>query len=391
MTDPLAVPRAVLLPPGQRSRAALGLAAAAAEGRFALQLCLACGAAQYPPRAVCGACLGEHLVWRDVPRGGELLAETTVRVSADPYFRARTPWRSGAVRLDCGPVVIAHLHRDVAVGGRVRLGLHLDRAGQGVMVAMPAEGGAEMADDPQLRELGCDPRGRRVLITDARHPLGRAMASALVAAGAREVFCGVAEPWRPLAPGLAGSTVELDITDETSVARCAAALGGRVEIVINTALHRRPDGGIAEARAAMESACFGPLRLARHFGPALRARAAEGAHPACAWASVAAIDGLAPRPGYRAFAAAQAAGLSVLAGLRHELRPIRVLCALVGPIDDDWHQAEPPPKLAPAAVATAMVAALRDGLERVAIGEVAQDFLARWRDDPDILARERAG
>ena len=40
-------------PPQQRSRAALGLAAAAVEGRFMLQICGDCGAVQYPPRDAC--------------------------------------------------------------------------------------------------------------------------------------------------------------------------------------------------------------------------------------------------------------------------------------------------------------------------------------------------
>ena len=38
------------LPPGKRSRAALGLTAAAARGRLELQVCQDCGATQYPPR-----------------------------------------------------------------------------------------------------------------------------------------------------------------------------------------------------------------------------------------------------------------------------------------------------------------------------------------------------
>ena len=38
------------LPPGARGRVALGLTAAAAEGRFELQVCADCAAVQYPPR-----------------------------------------------------------------------------------------------------------------------------------------------------------------------------------------------------------------------------------------------------------------------------------------------------------------------------------------------------
>ena len=50
--DPLKKTRAPLLPPGARSRTAQGLAAAAAEGRFALQVCGECGTVVYPPPLV---------------------------------------------------------------------------------------------------------------------------------------------------------------------------------------------------------------------------------------------------------------------------------------------------------------------------------------------------
>jgi hypothetical protein len=59
-----------------------------------------------------------------------------------------------------------------------------------------------------------------------------------------------------------------------------------------------------------------------------------------------------------------------------------------GPIDDEWNQLLPPPKLAPATLAKAIVGALRDGVEDVYPGDVAQEWLARWRDNPKALERE---
>ena len=55
--NPIQRTRLPTLPPAGRSRIALGLTAAAAEGRFALQVCRACGTTQYPPREACHACL----------------------------------------------------------------------------------------------------------------------------------------------------------------------------------------------------------------------------------------------------------------------------------------------------------------------------------------------
>ncbi len=61
-----------------------------------------------------------------------------------------------------------------------------------------------------------------------------------------------------------------------------------------------------------------------------------------------------------------------------------------GPIDDEWNQLILPPKLAPAAVAKAILEALRGSVEDVYPGDVAQEWLARWLDSPKTLERELA-
>jgi hypothetical protein len=74
------------------------------------------------------------------------------------------------------------------------------------------------------------------------------------------------------------------------------------------------------------------------------------------------------------------------------MRPagVRVINVFPGPIDDEWNQLQPPPKLAPAALAQAIVKALRDGVEDLYPGDVAQEWLERWRDNPKVLERELA-
>lgn len=397
-SDPLARTPSPLLPPAAPSRQALALAVQAGRGRFALQVCAECGAVQYPPREACRACLGAALAWREVANGGTVIAETTIRISADPYFRRRTPWRTGLVALDCGPSVVAHLHGDVGAGERARLTLRLDKSGQAVMLALPAEDTPHMEDDPQLREMTCDPKGRRVLVTDGRGAVGQAMARALLEAGAAQVFVGIAEAWKPFAgqDTLPGEAIGLDLTDTESVREAAAEFGGRIDIVVSTGLHIRPGdvlarGDVVRAREEMEACYFGPMRLAQALGPAMRARAGDGPYAPCAWVDIVSVSALAPVPGYAANAAAHAAALSLSQSLRRELRPLRVLTAFAGPIDDAWHDALPPPKLAPAALAAGVVRALRDGLEEVFLGDVAQDVMHRWNDNPTLLARERAG
>ena len=51
------------------------------------------------------------------------------------------PWRLGLVRLDAGATVVAHLHGDVRAGADAACASRakLDRAGQAVLVALPAD------------------------------------------------------------------------------------------------------------------------------------------------------------------------------------------------------------------------------------------------------------
>ena len=111
--NPVLRTRLMSLPPGTRGRVALGMTAAAAEGRFALQVCADCGAVQYPPREACHRCLSPRLPWREQQGDGKLLATTTLHHSNDLFFRERLPWRLGLVQLDAGPSLMVHLHGEV--------------------------------------------------------------------------------------------------------------------------------------------------------------------------------------------------------------------------------------------------------------------------------------
>ena len=138
---------------------------------------------------------------------------------------------------------------------------------------------------------------------------------------------------------------------------------------------------------------FGLLRLAQAFGPAMRARAADGTVTATAWVNILSIYALSTLPSQATFSASKAAAFSLSQTLRAELRDagIRVVNVFPGPIDDEWNQLVPPPKLAPAALAAAVVKALKDGVEDIYPGDVAQDFMARWRDSAKVLERELGG
>jgi NAD(P)-dependent dehydrogenase (short-subunit alcohol dehydrogenase family) len=300
--------------------------------------------------------------------------------------------------------MVTHLHGDCPPAPtRVRVQANLDRAGQAALVAVPEKDTPNMAEDRQLREMTCDPKFRKVLITDAKTPLGQALVEALVAAGADLIWAGYAEPWKKL-PGferLASlpqvTLVPLDLTDSRAVKNLAGEIGGRVDILINTADHHRNFGiaardGVETARAEMDINYFGLLRLAQDFAPVMRARGADGQSSAVAWVNLLSIFALSNFPPHGTYSASKAAALSLAQCLRAEMAPagVRVINVFPGPIDDEWNQALPPPKIAPKRLAADIVEALRGGAEDIYPGDIAQDWLARWRDNPKALERELA-
>ena len=397
--NPVLRTRLPTLPPAARSRVALGLTAAAALGRFELQQCKDCGIVQYPPREACQACLSVNLLWREQTKGGDVLAQTILHHSNDLFFRERLPWRLGLIKLDCGPTVVAHLH--AAVKDRVSIRAVLDRAGQAVIAALPEKENADMAEDRQLREFTCDPRRRKILVTDGKTALGQALVQGFAKAGAEIVWVGHSEPWKKF-PGFDQlrnlqqvTLLPLDVTDSKSVREAAAEIAGKVDILVNNAEVHRSFGianrqGVETARAEMDVNYFGLLRLAQEFGPAMRSRGADGSSSAVAWVNLLSIYAHANFPPHGTFSASKAAAHSLAQCLRAEMRPagVRVVNVFPGPIDDEWNQLLPPPKLAPETLARSILGALRDGIEDVYPGDVAQEWLARWRDNPKALERE---
>lgn len=283
----------------------------------------------------------------------------------------------------------------------MRLALKLDRSGQAVMIALPERNTPNMEDDKTLRETSCDPKFRRALITDGKSAVGLAVARALLDAGCPMVFLGDPQTWRrdPAYDALAADgrvqTLALDVTDTDSVDRAAASIGGKVEILVNTADLER-EGGLMQrkdvntARDALDVNVLGMMRLAQAFGPGLCARAADGVNSAAAWVNVLSIYAHMNLPARGMWSASKAAALSLAQCLRAEMRGagVRVLNVFPGPLDHEWEQRTPPPRVAPATVAAAIVKALRDGVEDVYVGDVAQEFRARMAENPKGLERE---
>ncbi len=386
----------VAVPSAKRSRGAQRLTAAIALGQLELQVCAVCGTVQYPPRETCRRCLSDALEWRPETGEGELLAGTALHFSHDPYFRARTPWRVGLVRLDSGPSVVVHLAADcpkppvrVVVKGR------LDRGSSGVLLASAKGDGADSMSDPRLREMCSDPRDAQVLVTDGRSPHAQALVRAFAAAGASRIWVGlpgstdrscVPEGIRELSQV---TGLRMDVTDADCIQAAAASVAGEVDILVNTAdairaaRADRPTasgshGGWDEARLEMDVHYFGLLNLVRHFGRALSERARRVGTLAPAWVNILSVSAFSDRHadcGTRG--ASMAAARSLSESLRGQLREsgVRLVNVYPGPLDEAHSQGDPVPKLSASTFANAIVAALRAGVEEVFPGEVAQEWL----------------
>ena len=126
-----------VLPPAKRTRLGQAMTEATLPGSLHLQHCQDCAAVQYPPRELCYHCLGDQLNWCATEPAGAVLASTDLHHSLEPWFRERSPWLMGSIKLDCGPVVLAHLAPDCAAAGSAVWVLNQrDASGQAVLMAV---------------------------------------------------------------------------------------------------------------------------------------------------------------------------------------------------------------------------------------------------------------
>lgn len=401
--NPLQRTRQPTLPPQKRSRQAHLLTQAAAEGRFALPICARCGTASAPARDCCPTCLAGEFALGEVSRGGTVLSLTEAEVPFLNYFRERAPWRVALVRLDCGPTVLAHAHYGCEVDEKVTMSLNLDKAGQAVFYAAPEGSQTTYRDDPQWRELTADPLHRRVLIIDGRHPVTPNLVKDLLNAGARHVFVGVSEDWKPFPQGDAFSRqervtlVSLDVRNERSVFDLSRSYAAKTEILINTSDYLRPGGYLAPGQInhtaeAMDVVALGLMRLAASFGPVMVSRGADGDTGAVAWVNVLSVYAQSPAAAFAGYCMAHAAALNLSHSLRAEMRQggIRMMNVLIGASESDWFQAMPQPKVTSQALSRSIVEGLKNGLEDVHVGAVAQDIQERWRSNRKAAEREIA-
>jgi NAD(P)-dependent dehydrogenase (short-subunit alcohol dehydrogenase family) len=136
---------------------------------------------------------------------------------------------------------------------------------------------SEQSSDTNTSGTSAGGAPRRILITGANKSLGRETARALIEAG-HEVWIGARDPGRgeAAAADLAGRFVQIDVTDDASVAAAVETVdaAGGLDVLVNNAGILGPKKELAEVtaddvRETYETNVFGAVRVTQAFIPLL--------------------------------------------------------------------------------------------------------------------------
>ena len=237
-----------------------------------------------------------------------------------------------------------------------------------------------------------DIKNRCVLITGASRGLGRTLAFAFAAAGARQVWAGARKPediaslksdaaktGAPITP------IKLDVTIDEDIA--AATQLGFVDILVNNAGVAGYGNPVAmDVAAALEEMnvnYFGALRMTRAMAPAMIERG-EGmiVNVATAFAKI-------NLPIVATYCASKAALLSLGQALRAYLsdKGVHVMTVMPTTFDSDMSKDADVPKMTKEYVAGEILRHIRAESIDPPIGEEAERVLAGVKNDPIELEK----
>lgn len=213
-----------------------------------------------------------------------------------------------------------------------------------------------------------------VLVTGANRGLGKALAQAALAAGARKVYAGARKPESVTYAGV--TPIKLDATNAADVAAVVQAIPDLTILINNAGISTgsgatTPDA-LQAARDELEINFFAPLALSHAFAPVL-GRNGGGAIinilSALTWISL---------PSTGTYSASKAAAWGLTNSLRGELaaQNTHVLGAHMGYMDTDMTAGVDAPKAAPADIADAIVKALNAGEDEVLTDETSRQVKA---------------
>ncbi len=236
--------------------------------------------------------------------------------------------------------------------------------------------------------------GSVAFVTGTNRGIGRAVVTALAAAGAAKVYAAARDPAgiSDLAADHAGvvEPLALDITDHAAVAAAAARCGDVTLVINNAGVNQNAPlsaaNAIDNARAELEVNYLGTLVMCRAFAPVLKANGGG------AIVNMLTILARVNLPALGSYCASKAAAFSMTQGVRAELagQGTLVVGVMPGAVDTDMSRDFPLPKLPPAEVAKAALAAVEGGLEDTYPGDMATGVAAGLADDAKKVEKEFA-
>ncbi|GAB3673202.1 SDR family oxidoreductase [Saccharopolyspora tripterygii] len=228
-----------------------------------------------------------------------------------------------------------------------------------------------------------DIRNEIALVTGANRGVGRSFVTELRRRGVRKIYAAARRPETvPEMPGVV--PLELDVTDDASVARAAEVAGDTALLVNNAGVStfaRLTDGAEEDIRLEMETNFFGTLRMVRAFAPVLSANgggAVLNVLSVMAWMAYEHSNG---------YGASKAAAWALTNGIRYELagQGTQVTALAMASVDTDMMAGVEDEKSDPDVISRAAL----DGLEAGSLEVLADGRTARWKsrlgEDPALL------
>jgi len=238
-------------------------------------------------------------------------------------------------------------------------------------------------------------KGSIALVTGANRGIGEQYVQALLAGGAKKIYAAArdAASLKDLVKKSDGKVeaLKIDITKDADVAAAAKKCSDVTLLINNAGVNfNTPLVGIKSldnARTEINTNYFGTLAMCRAFAPVLKA---NGGGTIVNMLSILARVNL---PLMGSLCASKAAALSMTQGVRAELaaQGTKVIAVMPGAVDTRMTEMLPPPKMAPADVAKAVMKAIDEGTEEVYPGDMAQGVVAGLAADPKAVEKQFAG
>jgi NAD(P)-dependent dehydrogenase (short-subunit alcohol dehydrogenase family) len=231
---------------------------------------------------------------------------------------------------------------------------------------------------------GTPAAGCVALVSGGNRGIGLGFVRALLAAGAAKVYCGARRPDEVPDDVIAAGAVpiQLDITDEASVAAAAESCADLTVLINNAGYHGRDRlvqcADPTTARAEMEVNYFGTLSMIRCFAPVLAGNGGGSI------VNVLSVAGAFPTAFMGGYSPAKSATLFLSVIARAELEPqdISVTALVVGSVDTRMADHVQGAKEDPADIAAIGLRAMARGERLLDTDRMAIDARARYALDP---------